>query len=203
MVIISSNAGHLTGVKNVSGTITLSCIMTRPPLYLIHPHILTHQSLQNAAVKLKCSPLLMTCKVLVRSPSNVMIEAHVLLNNESSTSFITEHLVQTLRLPRAHQNVHILGIAGSSPQNSPHSVAKFCPSSIHDPSNATDVSTAVVPTVTCDLPACPVSLNHNWSRISNIPLADPTFGQPGRINILMFSCKYCGMAGGLVPTELL
>lgn len=127
MVIISSNAGHLTGVKNVSGTITLSCIMTRPPLYLIHPHILTHQSLQNATVKLKCSPLLMTCKVLVRSPSNVMIEARVLLNNESSTSFITEHLVQTLRLPRAHQNVHVLGIAGSSPQTLHTLLPSFAP----------------------------------------------------------------------------
>ena len=43
----------------------------------------------------------------------------------------------------------------------------------------------VVPRVTCDLPLHPVDFDEKWKHITNLPLADPSFGQPGRIDILL------------------
>ena len=139
----------------------------------------------NAAIKLKASPLLMTCRVLVTSPDNTIIEACALLDNASSTSFVSECLVQTLRLPRTHQNIHVLGVAGSSPQIPSQSVARLKISPIHSNGDTHDISAVVVPIVTCDLPVSPVPFQSTWKHVSDLPLADPTFGQPGRIDILL------------------
>ena len=43
----------------------------------------------------------------------------------------------------------------------------------------------VVPRVTCDLPLSPVPFDLSWNHISDVSLADPGFGQPGRIDILL------------------
>jgi hypothetical protein len=40
----------------------------------------------------------------------------------------------------------------------------------------------VIPQVTCDLPAHPVTTKHNWKRLK---LADPEYNKPGRIDILL------------------
>ena len=43
----------------------------------------------------------------------------------------------------------------------------------------------MVPKVTCDLPLCPVPFDLQWKHVSALPLADPGFGLPGRIDILL------------------
>ena len=43
----------------------------------------------------------------------------------------------------------------------------------------------MVPKVTCDLPLCPVPFDLQWKHISDLPLADPSFGQPGCIDMLL------------------
>ncbi len=43
----------------------------------------------------------------------------------------------------------------------------------------------VSPMVTCDLPISPVSFDLSWKHLSDIPLADPDFASPGRIDILL------------------
>ena len=47
------------------------------------------------------------------------------------------------------------------------------------------MTAVVVPWVTCDLPLQPVPFNTEWSHLTNLNLADPDFGQPGRIDILL------------------
>ena len=39
--------------------------------------------------------------------------------------------------------------------------------------------------VTCDLPMYPVPFESSWTHIVDLPLAEPAFGQPGRIDILL------------------
>ena len=48
-----------------------------------------------------------------------------------------------------------------------------------------DVSAIVVPKVTCDLPINPVPYNLTWTHIADINLADPSFGEPGRLGVLL------------------
>ena len=37
----------------------------------------------------------------------------------------------------------------------------------------------------CDLPTYPVSLNREWEHVKGLRLADPEFGKPGKIDILL------------------
>ena len=43
----------------------------------------------------------------------------------------------------------------------------------------------MVPRVTCNLPLHLVPFNLEWKRLADIPLADPDFGRPGRIDLLL------------------
>ena len=45
-----------------------------------------------------------------------------------------------------------------------------------------EVSAIVVPRVTCDLP---VLFDPSWNHLEDIPLADPDFGRPSRIDLLL------------------
>ena len=139
----------------------------------------------NAAVKLKSSSLLMTCRVIVTAPNGSAIEARALLDNASSASFVTEHLAQSIRLPRSRQNVHVSGIGGISPKSPAHSIASLQVSPTRSPENKISLSAIVVPKVTCDLPLTPVNLDPSWNHLANLPLADPDYGKPGHIDLLL------------------
>ena len=53
------------------------------------------------------------------------------------------------------------------------------------PSKKFKVIAVVMPRVTCDLPLHPVSFDLQWRHLEGIPLADPNFGLPGRVDILL------------------
>ena len=48
-----------------------------------------------------------------------------------------------------------------------------------------EVSAIIVPRVTCDLPLHPVSFDSSLHHLEDIDLADPDFGRPGRIDLLL------------------
>ena len=77
------------------------------------------------------------------------------------------------------------GIAGTSPTPSTHSVATLQISPAHCNGRSIELTAIVLQRVTCDLPISPVPFDLSWKHISDLPLADPTFGQPGRIDILL------------------
>ena len=43
----------------------------------------------------------------------------------------------------------------------------------------------ILPKVTSDLPRHPVPLDGKWNHLSGIQLADPDFGYPGNVDILL------------------
>ena len=43
----------------------------------------------------------------------------------------------------------------------------------------------VVPRVTCDLPLHPIPFDLKWTHLNDLPLADPDFGRPGRVDMLL------------------
>ena len=47
------------------------------------------------------------------------------------------------------------------------------------------VEAAVLPRITTKLPASPVSFDTNWRHLSGLRLADPEFGVPGYIDLLL------------------
>ena len=139
----------------------------------------------HPAVKLKSSLLLMTCRILVSAPDGSMVEARALLDNASSASFISERLVQSLCLPRTRQNVRVSGIGGMSHGSPTQYISNFRISAIKSARRKIDITAVIVPKVTCDLPVHPVPFDSKWKHLTSLSLADPTFGKPGRIDILL------------------
>lgn len=163
----------------------------------------------NAAVGIKSNLLLMTCRVLVESGDGSLMEARAILDSGSSASFVSERLTQCLRLPRFSQNTRITGVAGFVCNSAQH-VTTFQVSSVHHPTKKFDVTAVVVPHVTSDLPLQPVPIDLKWDHLSDLQLADPHFGQPGRIDLLlgveifvevMLHGRRCGIPGSPVAFE--
>ena len=74
------------------------------------------------------------------------------------------------------------GIAGSFPKSPIQSIATFQVSATHCQERKFNLTAIIVPKVTCDLPITPIPFDLTWNHISDIPLADPTFGH---IDILL------------------
>ena len=129
--------------------------------------------------------LLMTCQVLIHAPNGSQIRALGLLDTGSSTSFVSQRLVQSLNLQRSSKNLEITGIAGISHNSPLHSVSTFYISPTDSPNEKMPVTAIVVPRVTCDLPVQPTPFDSKWEHLSDLNLSDPDFGQPGRIDILL------------------
>ncbi len=90
-----------------------------------------------------------------------------------------------LCLPRAKQNAKISGIAGLSHSSPAQFLASFSISPARPSQTKINVTAVVVPKVTCDLPFHPIPFKTEWSHLSNLQLADPGFGHPGKIDILL------------------
>ena len=168
----------LLHVESRSENSTVNCHSNESPP-IVNP-VMAH-----AVTELKTNALLMTCKLLIEAPNGSLVEARGILDSASSASFVSERIVQSLGINRSSCNATISGIAGLIHKSSTQSVATFNISPIHSPNQRINVSAIVVPRVTRDLPVSPISFNTKWSYLSAIQLADPTFGLPGRVDILL------------------
>ena len=111
----------------------------------------------NLATGLASNTLLMTCWVLIHSPSGSVMKVRALLDSASSASFISERLTHLLEFPRTRQNVRISGVAGLSHGVPSHSIVQFAIAPLQSPADKSQVSAIVIPRVTCDLPVNPVT----------------------------------------------
>ena len=138
----------------------------------------------HATTGIKSDLLLMTCRVLVEGSDGSTMEARAILDSGSSASFISERLAQGLHLSRSKQSTRISGVAGFM-RNSIQPITTFRVLSTHTPARKFSTSAVIVPRVTCDLPLHPVRFDQSWSHLSGLQLADPSFGQPGRVDLLL------------------
>ena len=90
-----------------------------------------------------------------------------------------------MQLPRSQRPARISGIAGLSHDSTLQSFVNFQVCSSNTSSRQFSVSAIVVPTVTCKLPTHPIPLDHRWSHLEGLQLADPAFGRPGVIDLLL------------------
>ena len=58
-------------------------------------------------------------------------------------------------------------------------------SPIQSPNDKIAVTAVVVPKVTCELPHHHILFDSQWSHLSDLELADPEFGTPGQIDVLL------------------
>ena len=139
----------------------------------------------NTATGIIPDVLLMTCQVLVKAPDGSKVRVRALLDSASSSSFVSERLVQNLCIPRSHHEVTISGVAGLSDQSPLRAVATVDIAPTRSSKDDLAVIAVVVPKVTCELPLHPVNFKSSWTHLNGITLADPDFGRPGRIDLLL------------------
>lgn len=58
-------------------------------------------------------------------------------------------------------------------------------SSTHAPKQEVPVTAIVLSKLICELPLHNVTLDSHWRHLSNLRLADPTFGEPGRVDLVL------------------
>ena len=129
--------------------------------------------------------ILMTCKIQVVGPSGYTAQARALLDLASSTCFITERLAQHLCLPRTQQSLNISGIGGINARSASGGMVRFSVMHLDGKGRAIPVDTVVLSRVTIDLPTQPIAYNQRWKHLMGLRLADPDFGKPERIDILL------------------
>ena len=180
-----------------------------PPINSLPGHNLQEVSSNASTGSNVPNTLLMTCQVQVVAPDGTSIKARALLDSGSTMSFVSERIVQSLGLNRQSQRLTVSGIGGMSSKSPLSFVSMLEVSSLYVPKTKYAITAVVVPRVTCDLPLQPVYNSSNWSHISNLSLADPDFGTPGRIDLLLGADIYadvllhgrrCGPPG--TPTAL-
>ena len=118
-------------------------------------------------------------------------KARALFYCASSTSFVTESLARRLQLPRQRQRVRVAGIGGPEHSLSSRSVVTLTVANQKSlkvgrlTGPRWKVEAAVLPQITTKPPAMPVSFDTNWRHLSGLRLADPGFGVPGYIDVLL------------------
>lgn len=127
----------------------------------------------------------MTCQVKVKAPDGTLVKVRALLDSGSTSSFVSERVVQFLSLSRCSQRLTVSGIGSTTHKSPLSSASTFEVSSLCMPSEKFAVTAIVVPRVTCDLPLQPVYNHSNWDHLSDITLADPDFATPGKIDLLL------------------
>lgn len=137
--------------------------------------------------------LLSTALVKVRDSTGKWQTCRALLDPGSQSCFITESSAQRLKLPRQHRRVPIQGI-GDTTSETRHSVRLEISSCTNN--FATSVDCLVLTKVTDDLPGHVIDTTE-WNLPKNLPLADPSFQQPSKIDILLGAeiCAYIHRSG--------
>ena len=134
--------------------------------------------------------LLMTCQAKVTGPNGNVARARIFLDPGAACSFITEGLAQKLKLPRRKDNSLIAGIAGVNATRTRGAVS-FTVSDVRGKGKQINVLDALVlPKVTTDMPANPVDSISQWKHLTGLDLADPEFGTPGRVDVLLGADYY-------------
>ena len=134
---------------------------------------------------LSCQTLLMTCHVQVHEPYGSSHTCRTLLDSASSTSFISERLTQSLGLPRRRLHAKIMGIAGITHDLTSQYYTNLTISPVNNVQSEIQTQAVIMPQVTCNLPVQSVPFNPDWVHLSDITLADPDFGQPDQIDLLL------------------
>ena len=139
----------------------------------------------NMATTIDKQLIYMTCKILVTGPDGSSSTARALIDTGSGASFITKRLSRAIQLRGTKQRVQICGISGQSIDQADTYLVSFKISPVVCDGKTLDVTALVLDNVTRDLPTDRITLDPSWMHLQGIPLADPMFGTPGRIDVIL------------------
>lgn len=130
------------------------------------------------------SVLLATAIVTVLDVDGESHAFRALIDQGSEASFITESALLALRLPKIAVQAIINGI-GTSNSQSKH-MTSFTLQSPNDVNFSINVEALVMGKITNLLPSSSIK-SHRWSHLIDLMLADPSYNQTGRIDLVLGS----------------
>lgn len=132
--------------------------------------------------------LLATAVVRVRASNGEQHELRAFFDNGSQTSFISEHAVQLLKLPRRNVNFEMTGVGESSCRNTTNAVTTTITLRFNDFTMSIDVLVLRRVTRPCALPP---NVIPSWPHLTGLKFADPEYQHPKRIDLLI-GAEMCG-----------
>ncbi|XP_073963739.1 LOW QUALITY PROTEIN: uncharacterized protein [Choristoneura fumiferana] len=145
--------------------------------------IATELELSSHFTTCTSTALLATALVPVKDDVGNITVLRALVDHGSQATFISERAAQTLRVTRTPVTGTITGI-GSTTTSVKHS-AEVELLSRHDASFQVKIKLYIMSTrLTAKLPSSTISTN-TWPHLQGLVLADPSFNQPGRVDMLL------------------
>ena len=122
----------------------------------------------------------MTSQVMLEGPTGRTLVVRALLDSGSTISLLSTKAANTLKLQNCYPH-HLQWSAGLYLITLVN-VAMY---PLQAPDNQFQISAAVVPRVTCDLPLQGAAGVKELPHLKDLQLADPNFHLPGRIDLLL------------------
>ncbi|XP_053968113.1 uncharacterized protein LOC128869560 [Anastrepha ludens] len=123
-----------------------------------------------------------TAVIFVKIRAGIFVSCRALLDSGSQLHFVTTRFANQLQLFKTKASATVSGIGDANFPTEGYSLDLVLKSRISDFS--TSITALVVRTITDNQPGCSVSTSE-WNVPSNIPLADPGFNLPQRIDLLI------------------
>ena len=130
------------------------------------------------------SSLTMTSQVMLEGPTGRKMVVRALLDSGSTISLLSTKAANTLKLPKTATHITFSGVQDSVSTPS-HALVNVAMSSLQATDTQFQISAAVVPRVTCDLPLQGAAGVKDLPHLKDLELADPNFYLPGRIDLLL------------------
>lgn len=126
--------------------------------------------------------ILATALVTVKAFDETIHTFRALLDNGSQETFISKKVLDFLGIKPQPTSIVVNGV-GQSHAPKPIGKVRFSFGSHHDLNYSMEVDALVLPTISYALPNKPLVVDRNL--LVGLNLADPTYGKPGRIDILL------------------
>nr|XP_041632294.1 uncharacterized protein LOC121502657 [Drosophila kikkawai] len=108
----------------------------------------------------------------------------LLLDTGSTITMVSESFIQRIGISRSHARISVVGL-GASPAGVSRGRATFTLLS-RTTTASVEVTGLIMSSLTSLLPAQQVKSSSSiWNKIRRLPLADPTFGAPGKIDVIL------------------
>ncbi|XP_062556861.1 uncharacterized protein LOC134221689 [Armigeres subalbatus] len=156
---------------------------SQPPAFAVPAPQTSHFSIPVSEAEhiVPATVLLSTALVKVFSSSGFSLWARALLDSGSQLNFVSENIVQKLKLRRIKEFVPISGVGLSSTSSKHTTIIRI---QSHCADFEDNWKFHVLPKLTLELPNQAVDIcRSRWP--SDVVLADPTFDQPGTIDLIL------------------
>lgn len=150
------------------------------------PSQVLHTSIHPGQNSVTCI-LLVTARVLLVNENGRILKIRALIDQGSEVTLISERAVQTLRLPRSQTFIPLIGV-GEQTSNRTRGITSFKIMSLYN-SEEFQISAHILKKLTSFIPSAEI-IGRSWSHLEGLSLADPQFGSPSSIDLLIGADLY-------------